>query len=592
MSKLFSRLSLLRLHQAPGPEPEPAPPPPAEAKARKKPVRRRWVPFTSPLTKRILAVNAMAPIILMVGLLYLDRYKNELISTEIESLRIRAEMFAAALSEGAVIDNGFAISELSAPMARQMVRRLSQPARVRARLFDSDGELIADSRTLLATSTVVQVEDLPPPETSWQGTLLRRIYDLLTASSVANEGLPLYHERLRARANDYGEVVQSLSGEAASAVRATRAHKLVLSTAVPVQRYKQVLGVVMLSSSGDDIAESLYEVRLTILQAFLVALAITTLMSLYLAGTIAKPIRRLAAAADRVRRGQGRHHLIPDLSARKDEIGELSEALRDMTGALWRRMDAVEAFAADVAHEIKNPLTSLRSAVETCSRVTNPDQQRKLMAIIQDDVGRLDRLISDISDASRVDAELSRAEVAPVPVKALIEGLAAVYRDTGAAEGIAIEVEAQPDDDLLVQGIESRLSQVLRNLIGNALSFSPPGGRITLSARREGARIVATVADEGPGVPENKLEAIFERFYSERPAAEKFGTHSGLGLSISKQIAEAHGGIVSAANRLGEDGTVKGAVFTLSLPAAPAEPAKRAKGLPSLKGAARKKDPR
>lgn len=592
MSKLFSRLSLLRLHQAPGPEPEPAPPPPAEAKARKKPVRRRWVPFTSPLTKRILAVNAMAPIILMVGLLYLDRYKNELISTEIESLRIRAEMFAAALSEGAVIDNGFAISELSAPMARQMVRRLSQPARVRARLFDSDGELIADSRTLLATSTVVQVEDLPPPETSWQGTLLRRIYDLLTASSVANEGLPLYHERLRARANDYGEVVQSLSGEAASAVRATRAHKLVLSTAVPVQRYKQVLGVVMLSSSGDDIAESLYEVRLTILQAFLVALAITTLMSLYLAGTIAKPIRRLAAAADRVRRGQGRHHLIPDLSARKDEIGELSEALRDMTGALWRRMDAVEAFAADVAHEIKNPLTSLRSAVETCSRVTNPDQQRKLMAIIQDDVGRLDRLISDISDASRVDAELSRAEVAPVPVKALIEGLAAVYRDTGAAEGIAIEVEAQPDDDLLVQGIESRLSQVLRNLIGNALSFSPPGGRITLSARREGARIVATVADEGPGVPENKLEAIFERFYSERPAAEKFGTHSGLGLSISKQIAEAHGGTVSAANRLGEDGTVKGAVFTLSLPAAPAEPAKRAKGLPSLKGAARKKDPR
>jgi two-component system sensor histidine kinase ChvG len=257
------------------------------------------------------------------------------------------------------------------------------------------------------------------------------------------------------------------------------------------------------------------------------------------------------------------------MSRRRDEIGELSSALREMTEALWRRMDAIEAFAADVAHEIKNPLTSLRSAVETVSRVQSPDHQRKLMAIIQDDVGRLDRLISDISDASRIDAELSRAETEPVQMRLMMEALAEVYRDTGAAEGVRFAIEADPSDDLKVIGIESRLVQILRNLISNALSFSPPHGTITLRAGRDGDCIRIEVEDDGPGIPENKLDAIFERFYSERPKAEKFGTHSGLGLSISKQIAEAHGGTLRATNRLAENGLVIGARFILRLPAAP-----------------------
>lgn len=516
------------------------------------------------MTRRILAVNMLAPVLLVAGLFYLDRYENGLISTEIDSLRIRAEMFAAAIGEGAVVDNGFAITELSTPMARQIVRRLAQPAHVRARLFDEHGALVADSRTLLATSTIVQVEDLPPPETSWSVKLFGRIYDFFMATNQAREMLPLYRERTTA--NDYAEVAKALAGDPAWAVRATRDNHMILSTAVPVQRYKQVLGAVMLSSSGDDIARSLFEGRLTVFQAFAFALTITVGLSLYLAGTIARPIRRLAIAAERVRRGHGRHHLIPDLSSRDDEIGELSEALRDMTGALWQRMDAVEAFAADVAHEIKNPLTSLRSAVETCARIQNPEQQRKLMAIIQDDVIRLDRLISDISDASRLDAELSRAETEPVSLRGLVGGLAAVYRDTGAAEGVSIEVviKAGAEDALLVQGMESRLSQVLRNLIANALSFSPPQGKVVLSAWRDGGNIVISVEDDGPGIPENKLEAIFDRFYSERPAAEKFGTHSGLGLSISKQIVGAHGGTIVAENR-----SEGGARFTVRLPAAP-----------------------
>ena len=233
-----------------------------------------------------------------------------------------------------------------------------------------------------------------------------------------------------------------------------------------------------------------------------------------------------------------------------------------MTEALWRRMDAVESFAADVSHEIKNPLTSLRSAVETCALVQNPEQQKKLLSIIQDDVGRLDRLITDISDASRVDAELSRADTEPLSLCRMVQGLASIYQDTGAAQGVAVKVACSGEDELLVNAIESRIAQVLRNLLSNALSFSPPDGAILMTARREDGKVLVTVEDDGPGIPENKLEAIFDRFYTERPESEKFGTHSGLGLSISKQIAEAHGGSLKASNR-----AQGGARFTLTLPA-------------------------
>ncbi len=530
--------------------------------------RRRWLPLASPLTRRILAVNMLAPVILVAGLFYLDRYKNELIAAELESLRIRAEMVAAAVGEGAVLDNGMALPELSRQMARQMVRRLSPPARVRTRLFDDDGTELADSRMLLSSNMPIQVEELPPPEEGWFAKAFRGIYDFVTATGMGEENYPRYRERSHPRAGDYAEVVKALAGDAAWAVRSTPDHRLLLTTAVPVQHYKEVLGAVMVSSTGDDIAQSLFKVRLTIFQAFAFALAITFALSLYLSGTIARPIYRLAAAADRVQRGHGRRHNIPDLTRRRDEIGDLSAALRDMTEALWRRMDAIEAFAADVAHEIKNPLTSLRSAVETVSRVQNPEHQRKLMAIIQDDVTRLDRLISDISDASRLDAELSRAEAGPVSMRRMLEALVAVYRDTGVAETVRFVVQADAKDELEVAGLEGRLGQVLHNLITNAVSFSPPEGTITLKAWRSGNAVVIDVDDEGPGIPPNKLDAIFERFYSERPKDEKFGTHSGLGLSISKQIAEAHGGSLRAANRTDAEGQVIGARFTLKLPAA------------------------
>ncbi len=524
--------------------------------------------MASPLTRRILAVNILAPVILVGGLFYLDRYKNELIDQEIESLRIRAEMVAAALGEGAVLDNGVALAKLSPTLSRQLLRRLAPPARVRMRLFDANGDEMADSRQLVTSSQAVLVEPLPPPEAGWFAEMFRRAYDRVMATRLATGNLPLYTERRQTRAIDFREVMKALGGDAGSGLRVTADHTLLLSTAVPVQHYKRVLGAVMVSSTGEDIAQALFKVRLTIFEAFAFALAITTTLSLYLAGTIARPLRRLAAAAERVRRGHGRRHVIPDLTARDDEIGELSGAFRDMTETLWRRMDGIEAFAADVAHEIKNPLTSLRSAVETAARVTNAEQRDKLLAIIVDDVARLDRLISDISDASRVDAELSRAETAAIGIKDMLDAIAAIYRESGAAENVAIVVEAELDGTLAVNGIEGRLGQVMRNLLSNALSFSPPGASIALRARREGDSVVIEVEDQGPGIPDNKLDAIFERFYSERPSEEKFGTHSGLGLSISRQIAEAHGGRLIAKNVVDGDGQVKGACFTLTLPAA------------------------
>lgn len=537
------------------------PPPPRK--------RRRWRPLASPLTRRILAVNLLAPIILVVGLLYLDRYKQALVKAEIDSLRTQAEMIAAAIGEGAVHEHELSFLELAREPAAQLVRRLAEPAGVRARLFAPQGDMVADSRYLLGAGGIVQVEDLPPPHLRGFAAVFQRLYGLAMVWLPSDGALPPYVEHRKQRAEDYSEVMRALQGEAANAVRNNPGRGMILSVSVPVQRYKQVVAAVMLSAGDRDIARSLFQVRLTIFQVFVFSLLVTVLLSFYLAGTIARPIRRLALAADHVRRGHGRRHHIPDLSARKDEIGELSGALKDMTEALWRRMDAIEAFAADVAHEIKNPLTSLRSAVETVARVTDPKQRDKLMAIIQDDVQRLDRLISDISDASRLDAELSRAETEPVSVAHMLAALTEVYRSTagGGDQPVDFTLALPDDDDLLTPGIEGRLVQVFRNLIANAVSFSPPGGTIRLAAARDGRDIVVTVDDDGPGIPDNKLDAIFERFYSERPKSEKFGTHSGLGLSISKQIIDAHGGRVTAENRQDADGAVIGARFIVRLPA-------------------------
>jgi two-component system, OmpR family, sensor histidine kinase ChvG len=269
---------------------------------------------------------------------------------------------------------------------------------------------------------------------------------------------------------------------------------------------------------------------------------------------------------------------IPDMTRRGDEVGELSHALREMTGALAARLGAIENFAADVAHEIKNPLTSLRSAVETAERIKDPERQAKLMAVIRDDVDRMDRLITDIASASRLDAELSRTETTPIALAQLCNLL--VSLTTAQTTSAPLVLTAPVLETLVVRGVESRLMQVLRNLIDNARSFAPPGSSVRLTVQSDDAQARIRVEDDGPGIPENKLEAIFDRFYSERPAQEKFGQHSGLGLSIARQIVEAHGGKIWAENRKNADGAIIGARFTVTLPLVP-EPLLRQPSAPA-----------
>ena len=301
---------------------------------------------------------------------------------------------------------------------------------------------------------------------------------------------------------------------------------------------------------------------------FLIASGVMLVLSVLLAGTIAEPVRRLSEAADRVRRGTRAREEIPDFSERSDEIGQLSASLRDMTGALYSRIEAIERFAADVAHELKNPLTSLRSAVETLPLARNPDSKERLLAVIIHDVKRLDRLITDISDASRLDAELQRAEAEPFDIAALLSTVVGMKNDVLKAGETAVELTVEPRESrrpLVVKGHDSRLVQVFNNLIDNAQSFSPPGAPVRITARPEEGRIEIRVEDEGPGIPDHALERIFERFYTDRPE-QGFGQNSGLGLSISKQIIEAHGGTIRAENRLDAAGTRKGARFIVTLP--------------------------
>ena len=523
----------------------------------------------SPLTRRILAVNVLALALLVGSLLYLGEYRNNLIDAELKALGVQAEMFAAALGEGAVVADSPSGQRLASEIADQIVRRLVETTGTRARLFRNNGTLVADSRRLMGPGGIVHIEELPPPgDNGGIFPAALEIYDRLARRLTRQEALPLYKEKLRQHARDYPEVTSALSGYSSHAVRSAGGDSMILSVAVAVTRYKQVLGALMLTRGSHTIDNALLEVRLDILKIFAGVLAVTILLSVYLASTIVRPIRRLAEAAERVRRDHGRHQIIPDFAGRNDEIGDLAESLSEMTEALWRRMDEIENFAADVSHEIKNPLTSLRSAVETAARLKDPEQQRKLMTIIQDDVGRLDRLISDISDASRLDAELSRAETGPVDVGAMLATLADIHR-TAAGDGLRIhfEITATNDGPLMVDGIEGRLGQLFRNLFDNAISFSPKDGTIRITASLDDGWIRIDLDDDGPGLPAGKEEAIFERFYTQRRESEKFGTHSGLGLSISKQIVDAHGGQLSAANRTRPDGSVLGARFTVRLPA-------------------------
>ena len=529
----------------------------ATEKTQRQPRARRRRGRFSSLTGRILAVNLLALVIVVAGMLYLDTYRAGLIEAKTAALGTQGKLIATALAESVVTGQDDGLLHIDDDVARKLLARLIAPFNTRARLYDQQGNLLVDSHRMPGAWASVQADSLPPPASRFEEAA-GAVYDWVVARLPSDRGLEPYRESLEPHGGEYEEVGMALSGALSSTLRDGGEDGVILNLAIPVQHFKQVQGALLLTTTTADIEDSVRAVRYGILQLFALALAITISLSLYLAGTIARPLYRLAEAADAMRHGHEQDAVIPDFSARGDEIGDLSRALREMTHALAERMNAIESFAADVAHEIKNPLSSLRSAVEAAARIEDPVAQRQLLAVVVDDVRRLDRLISDISDASRLDAELARVESEPVDLGALLGGLADAHP--------SVVFERRSGDPLIAPGDGRRLAQVFENLIANGRSFSPDGGVIRITAQAGEDLLEVTVEDDGPGIPPASFDAIFERFYTDRPESEKFGTHSGLGLSISKQIIEAHDGVIFAENWGDDPDKPEGARFIVRLP--------------------------
>jgi len=552
------------------------------------------------LASRIAVINIIGLIILSGGILYFNQFRQSLIKARVDSLLVQGQIIAAAVAGSATADTSNIVIDpntlgdtddttstdlnlaqsnydfsIKPDRAGPLLRRLLANTNIRGQIIDSDGNLVVDSVFLYGGSDITQTP-IAPPEVP---TLRSRVAEISNALDYFFFGsrYPLHQ--------DYGwdsnqtrpEISSALSGATLSFQRLNPKNEITVLVAVPIQRFRAVQGVLVLSTQGGEIDSVLREERRIVYLTFGLTALVTLFLSALLARTIARPIRRLSAAADRVRRGINHSRVeIPDFTKRSDDIGQLSGSLRHMTQALYNRIAAIEAFAADVAHELKNPLTSMRSAVETFHYAKTDEQRGKLIEIVVHDVQRMDRLISDISDASRLDAELARSEVQPINFADLVQNIAEHANDT-AKEGMA-KVEFSTQDQksphaFMVLGHDSRLGQVLRNLIDNARSFTAPGSALQIRVRRVGNEVEARVDDHGPGISPENIEKIFERFYTDRPHQD-FGGNSGLGLAISRQVVEAHKGRIWAENRLGKADAhgqrpVLGARFVIRLPAMP-----------------------
>ena len=509
------------------------------------------------------------------GVVLLQASSRGLVTERLAGVQAQAAIAASALANYATDPQDDA-RPLSITNAEALLGPLIAPTGLRARLYLPDGRLAVDTRQLLARN-MVQSAPLPPLDTLSQSReWLRRIYDGIMGVRPFQQLEPYYEGGNYG--NSYHEVKNALAGERDSAERVDSLNRLVLSVGVPVQKVKAVYGALLVTTEGGDIDGIVRQERTTLFELVLLAFAVMMLTSLYLAGTIGEPVRKLAAAADRVRFGQidpetGSRGEIPNFPERTDEIGDLADSLRSMTIGLYDRIDAIESFAADVAHELKNPLTSLSSALEMMQRVPEADRAR-LLDIARGDIRRLNRLITDISDASRLDAELSREAQERVDLSRLLATIVEIYRMTENPSGIQFVLRDELQPGATVHGRDERLGQVFRNLIDNAVSFSPPGGTVTIIAAPYQVMARVMVEDEGPGIPDENLESIFQRFYTtERPlfpdengaaaAPARFGNNSGLGLSIARQVTQSAGGRIFAENRAAPDG---GARLVVDLP--------------------------
>lgn len=511
----------------------------------------------SSLVTRILVVNLLALLALAGALFYIEGFRARLLETREQELLQQGEIVAQFLAQQGIAQQGIAYGQAA-------IANISSPRGTRIRLYDASGQLVADNWQNPSTVRF-QLED---PTTAGfrrdSAIIIDRMIDFLTGQAE----LPLLEDPAQDSRAAWPEVLAaSRSSDAITRARQTQDRLVVLQAAIPVGdgRSGSQVPVVLLTVDTPDVVDLVRRERMTSFLVFLVVLGFSLALSLYLARTIVVPLRQLALAAHRVRLGRARDVVVPRLPHRRDEVGGLARALADMTVALRQRIDATEAFAADVAHELKNPLASLRSAVEALGSVKNEDARAQLFAVIEADVRRIDRLISDISAASRVDAELSRTRLHPVDLGHLARELVAAQTATGPLRGgVQLLVEAPAAGLAMVAADADRLAQVISNLVDNALSFSPDGGTVVVKVQRAEEGVELQIVDEGPGVPPEACDAIFERFYSERPGHEHYGQHSGLGLSIARSIVEALDGHIRIASR--PDGQ-SGAVFIVTLPA-------------------------
>lgn len=550
----------------------------------------------SSLTRRIVILNFAALGILVVGIMWLNTFREGLIDAKIESLRTQGQIIAGAIAASATVDTNSILIDPEKLMELQagesitpkpestddwdfpinpervspLLRRVISPQTTRARIYDRDANLLLDSRVLYSSGQVLSY-NLPAIAEDQPGLFERFRYWL--SNKFYGNDLPSDKDQPGGNGALYPEVVKAINGLPATAQRRNKQGELIVSVAVPVQRYHAVVGVLLLSTVGSDIDDIVRAERIAIFKVFAVVAAVLLVLSLFLAYTIANPLRKLSAAADRVKHGTNKRVQIPDFSERQDEVGHLSTSIRDMTDALYERIEAIERFAADVSHELKNPLTSLRSAVETLPLAKKEESRERLFDVIQHDVRRLDRLITDISDASRLDAELARETADSVSMELLLESIVRAAREVRRNKvTVSILLNIQPkagNKPYFVAGHDLRLGQVISNLIENARSFVPTdNGEIRIKMFAKAQQVHIIVEDNGPGIRVENIDRIFERFYTDRPGAESFGQNSGLGLSISRQIIEAHNGTLTAENIFDDKNNeiLLGARFVIVLP--------------------------
>jgi two-component system, OmpR family, sensor histidine kinase ChvG len=486
------------------------------------------------LRQRILAVNILPLLLLAGSFFYLDAVRARLIAERITQARGEAELVA------------FALSEAPATARDSTIRRLGAMTGARLRIVDSaTATIMSDNWRTDAPNFALN----DPTKEPWQRHVARWLDDTIDVI-VGAEALPTFNNFAVSNAMKPGTRI-SLARD--------RTH--MISVVQPISGRQNL--VLVSDRNVRDIRRLIRAERSRLGKIIGITTLLSVLLSLFLARTIALPLTRLARAAAQVSLGRAREVVVPRLPSRRDEIGLVARALSDMNVALQQRIDSIEAFAADVAHELKNPLASMSSAVESLSTVKNPELQTKLKAIISDDVVRLDRLITDVSELSRIDAQLARSRFERVDVGQLVEDLLKARAARGTVSTVEIAFARPKKGTAVVRGDNGRLARVVENLLDNAASFSPEKGVIRVSASRAGESVILSIEDDGPGVPESQREAIFKRFHSDRPDGEAFGKHSGLGLSIAHTIIEAHKGTIEVQSRAGKSG----ARFVITLPA-------------------------